>query len=1096
MADRDLWSLRIDEAQTRPSLQALDAQLVQLAPPWAGPLRLKIAMKLARLKDPPVAGDACPAASYGIAAVERRPLYEYRLSDEAFARLQDDLARKSLTGLEQGSGPALFVLWASEWFRRSYRGGGHRWIDLARALNVAEDQELFRRITQIGLATWGRRVRKGGAGREYLGSLAREGGFPAAAVEDKDGWASALLKAIVAPLLAEPAAGEERAQELATMQRHRLPQLFADDEFLALCGDLALAVVRIRREADAPAAAAGLPVGAWLTLHRPGWQDALPLRPGDRAGEGLVDGLLKVEAVVGAAVGVDRYLLWQDGCWSEAARVVLSGTLDSTATRGLDRSLGRQRVFAAGEMARYIPGELAMLEAPGEGEKAWTARATKRSHGIHRLPFAAEIALDLRSGEQRVARIPLGGGKPRRGALIVTEIVEGDAGTPTLLRVIGSGSGKYRADMVVVQAPGDWRVETTTADESIAVLGPGTDGQALWRVTGGAFVIDPIGDTFRILCGQPQDEPSRIELIGDHAGWAETSGNVDLYVGPVLARIGAGDLCWRAIGTRAWSRAPQPLPVGHYDLGWRRDRVLLDRRRVAVLPAGASVTRSGPAHQPIYHIYGFQECCISPDDDAPVRKTADGSWRARPASRPAHWLTAHVKWPEGPALAVRINHPTSASIARWDGSVLPNQVRLTLGDLNDLVAVHAGTVTMVGELHAGRRVAEMTWEVVEELPMASIAADVASLLLPSTIDAEVRLGMHDGIETWWRVRQFAHELTIEHGAAHVARGLVAPGAELVGRAFASPAEERSFGPYSLYGDANHRPVALPMLDGEWLVYLRAGNTVLSRPKYYRGAGTGAVLPTGALGKAMMLPPGHALDNALLDLLAVAEQDDAEGAALLAELLALIATLRGLPPVTFRVLELLVRRPGVLARLAVGAPTAQRDGVMTLSDALPFAWCLIPHHHWQQAQGAVFGQALQLLTALGADAPRYAMEILNGAVMPMIDREPLLGPVLKPGVTGELDGILQSFLNRAADRIQTGHGDRYRGRIGAHLPRAYRNRSFDPGFLDTLDAPWAAAAAVHEHWTPQADDIRHIKTVARTFPTFFADAFAASLSELS
>ena len=49
-------------------------------------------------------------------------------------------------------------------------------------------------------------------------------------------------------------------------------------------------------------------------------------------------------------------------------------------------------------------------------------------------------------------------------------------------------------------------------------------------------------------------------------------------------------------------------------------------------------------------------------------------------------------------------------------------------------------------------------------------------------------------------------------------------------------------------------------------------------------------------------------------------------------------------------------------------------------------------------------------------------------------------------------------------------------------------------LETLDTPHAAALAVAGAWTPQADDVRHIKSVARNFPTFFADAFAAALKE--
>lgn len=103
-------------------------------------------------------------------------------------------------------------------------------------------------------------------------------------------------------------------------------------------------------------------------------------------------------------------------------------------------------------------------------------------------------------------------------------------------------------------------------------------------------------------------------------------------------------------------------------------------------------------------------------------------------------------------------------------------------------------------------------------------------------------------------------------------------------------------------------------------------------------------------------------------------------------------------------------------------------------------------------------------------------------------------MLLPGEADPIAAVAQAFLNRAVDRIPRTSGQRYRPRIGEYLPSYFER--FDPGVLDTLDAPCAAAAAVLEIWTPQDDDIRHIKTVARNFPTFFADAFTASLKELS
>lgn len=1103
LGEREGWALRIEEASTRERLRALDAQLAAVDAPWARAERLKIGLRLAKLKakdgiEATIVSKPAFAQAYGLPAPDGRWLYSYRLGATAFIKLEADLKRLTPVELAHGYAPGLFVLWASEWFRRRYEGNGHRWRDLADALSIPEDQGLFRQLTGEGLRLWRRPLRQSG-GTAYLGSLAREGGFPAAAVRDGgSGWASVALAAIIAPLLTEPEsdAQEARARALAAAQINRLPQLFRDEDFFDLCADLACAIVALRREADEPAAAARIPTAAWLSINIPDWQARLPLNTSDRAAAAMLERLLHVAPLQGGGVSVTRFLERIGDHWVESAALTLDGTLDTIACDRVDQAYGRLRVFGAGELARHLPGELAMLEAPSEGERLWTARATRRARQRHAIPFATPIELDLRAGDQRVDRITLAGGKPRRGALIVTAIEAGSPEAPTLLRVVGSGSGQYRAETLVVQAPADWMV-LAVGDEIATEIGMGVAGVAgytrLWRVTRGAFFTDPLGDRFRILCGQPADQPNRIELIGQHASWAETGGDIDLYVGSPLARIGAGGgLFVRAIGSGTWVPAPQPLPIGHYDLGWRRDKILLDRRRIAILPATSQLRRSGPPNHCRYELSGFGDCALVPDEGAPVHVVDPVIWRHRPGSSAIHWFAARLRWPDAPELIVRIEHPTAAAVARWTGRHLPNQAQFTLADLPELVAVSETPVKLMAELtERGRVVAEMVWAFEGELPMSSIGSDLKSLLLPASIDAEVRLSMLDGLGSMWRVRQFPHDLKIDCDTAYVPRGLVTEGAVIAGRALADASREHVFGTYSLLTDSNHRPAALPPLGGNWLVYVLDGEQVLTRPRFV--AGSEPVMPTGRLGDVMRLPQGPVLNAALDELLATAARDDAEGAAVIDELLALVTSLGGLPPATFHILELLAKAPAVLVRMAFQADAEQRGAVMALSDALPFAWATIPLACWQEAQGAAFARAIGQLSMLGAEAPHFAKQVVDQAVACLIDREPLLAAVLTSGSAHDLAMIAQAFLNRAVDRVPPAAGDRYRRQLGV-LPRYFLK--FDPRFLDTLDAPCAAAAAVAGLWTPGAADIRHIKTVARSFPTYFADAYAASLQEYS
>ena len=1100
------WGARIAEATDLETLADIDAELAQedvAARTW----RFKVVQRRIALQGKAArAGQRVKpvmafAAAYGLPAPDGRRLHAYRLDGAQFDALQRDLAKfSSIAALQKGHTPALFVLWASEWFRRSYRGGMRRWEDLVQALGLTSpgqvEQNVLRAVTRTGLQQWQRPV-FADAMMQYLATLAREGGFPAYAVADGGrGWARDLLAAIVGPLMGAPAAGEAEALDLAKGKAHVLPGVFNDAEFIQLCADLALAIVQVRREAEPHARAAGLPLAAWLGLNRPGWREALPISTGDAAADALVEVLMEVEAVSGSLVGVERMLLRDEArpVWREAVRIGLDGQVSGGAMAAVDGASGRLRAFAAGPMARHLPGELALFDPPVDRDKAWSARAARHARGIMPLPFACPVQLDLRAGEQPVARIDLPGGKPRRGQLLVATLEQGSLDEPAALRIIGSGSGSYRAEVLFLQVPANWAVLPVSGGE-VAEIGSASEGAKLWRVAGGARLTDPLNDCYRVLCGQAADQTARIDLMGDTPGWAEVHGMVDLFVGaPHVSRNGAGELVWRQIGRRVWAPAPKTLPVGQYELGWRHDGIMLDRRRIAVLPRGADVRMTYRGGAPEYEIAGFAPVTIEPAAGAPVRAVDNGQrWTAQPQSAAVYRFDARIGWPDGADLTVSISYPGEASLARWNGQVLPHRAALTLDDLRDLVAISRGPMTLLADLRdlRGGGRGQLSWSFVDEMPMSAVADDIASLLLPASLDAELVLDMNDAINTNWHVRQFPLQLDRE-GAGFVASAAIADAdVKLCGRAMADPFVEVCFGPYSLLSDANHRPATLPDgLTGDWLVFLRSDDRVLTRPLFVSLSGP-VPEPSSLLAQAMVQPFGSAQNAALHDFLTLAQGEGDDSEAALAELIRLTAGLRGLPPVTFNVFKPLPDFPLVLAKMAYCASEAERDAIMGLAQALPFAWFLIPRACWDEAANAAGRAAMELLKAL-PDAPRFAMQMVEAAKRGLVERQPLLEAVFGLGDAIALEDAAQAFLRRARQRIPAGDGTRYRARLGDCLP-AYFLR-FDTTILDTLDAPCAAALAAKGAWTPTSDDIRHLKLMARTFPTWFSEAFAASVKE--
>jgi hypothetical protein len=1100
-----IWFHRFDEATSFDALAALDEELVNLDLPSivAGPIRIKSIVRRQQLaKANAVASEPAKmanfAARYGLPASDGRPLYAYRLTDKGFADLTADLIGKELAYFESGYGSGLFALWAAEWFRREYSGGFFTWAGLVGPLALAPEQNRLRDITRKGLLQWQRPVLSLN-GRQFIGTLAREGGFPAAAMQESGrGWARDVLERIVGPLLAISDPDAEQALELAKGAQDLTPGLFRDDSFLEVCADLALAIVRLRRKAEPEAAKAQLPISAWLHLHRPGWTQELPLTTGDKVAEALVEYLLKVEPVATQGLEIARVLVKDGAVWREALKLGLDGMVRGDAMGVADPRDGRLRAFPAGLLARYLSGELAMFDPPGLGDKEWQVRSSRLGRALHEVPFSVPVAFDLRSGERIISRFEPKLGKPRRGQLLVAVCDAGGDDAPISLRIVGSGSGVYRADPIYVRLPADWRVQTV-GQEAALHLGSCVDGQAVWRLSGGATIIDDTGDLYRLRCGQAADETHRLDLIGDHVAWAEVSGNVDLYQGaPKVMVLGVGELVLRGIGTRAWQKAPQPLPVGHYEVGWRHGKELLDRRRLAVLPKGALLERNGRGNSTRYTPEGLDDVTLTPLDGGPVRVTAQGHWSVIANGPIVHHFTARIDWPDGPPLDVSIAFPCAASIASWNGQVLPNNSTFTLDDLPDLVAVDEGAMELVGELRGDRAdSAEMSWLFDQSMPLSAIAEDMVDLMMQSnSLESSVRLGMHDGIETYWNVRQFAVTLRKEGHGIVAYPAIVAPDAVLCGRCFGDPTNEQVLAPYSLFNEANHRPVALPTdMGGLWIVYLRDGDRVLTRPQYITGP---SVEPAAvsALGQVMALPLGPVLNKVLREFLDIAQGDSDDAYGHVMELVDLAVSLRGLPPSTFEIFKSLSGQPTALARMLLCAPPAARDAVYRLARALPFAWYLVPHASWQAAQRLVFENVLAQMANLPEDLQGRAMEFAASAVgeatRDLSSRSPLAGAILQPKAEISLEEAAQAFLRRGRERIREDHSDRYRRHLGTLLPSLFEK--FDPVIRHALDAPCAAALAALGVWQPSQPDVRHIKTIARSFPTWFSEAFTAILVE--
>ena len=185
---------------------------------------------------------------------------------------------------------AVFVFYASEWWRREYGGGAWRWHDIFQSLTAAPYQVAIAErsvAVECGLHFWGLRLSEDG--HKYLGAIVANGGLPLQMVARGDGVLSRLLFSATrkAQLL-----GWETAQLVGYFESHATDMVkhLQATEIYRLLAEMVTTVMELRREYQL----AGLanPV-AVLDEKELRWRERFPVLVEDGSVERLLIGLVR-----------------------------------------------------------------------------------------------------------------------------------------------------------------------------------------------------------------------------------------------------------------------------------------------------------------------------------------------------------------------------------------------------------------------------------------------------------------------------------------------------------------------------------------------------------------------------------------------------------------------------------------------------------------------------------------------------------------------------------------------------------------------------------------------------------------------------------
>lgn len=1011
-----------NELKVRYSDDAFDLQLEVVG-------ALTALRKTAKLSSAPVDALARWTSSYlfrrSLQSPDGRPLHRYRMSDGEYGEVRE-LLRDSTNRLlrEDGVAASLFVVFCAEWFRREATSLFLKWNQLNSDALDAVPHSTRRRLAEIGLKFWKRGLVRSDNAREFLLTLALEGGISAHVIsEGGSSWLSDYLRTVMRFAFADAAVEDVRgyAHDMSWMVRVS----YRHEGFIDLCCELIMKLVEWRRIADA--APVGIDPVSYLDAQNPEWRSSLPIYvppDNEKIARRLLGGLLaeKAGSFVASGITVERYLSFDGELWLPAALLNAEGEISVAKLPGLSAS-GRWKASPSGDLANFLPSQIALFEPPTDDQPMWRVRSvTPLGKLLVGLDLDRNVTVNLTCGSDAVPfRWPGGVGLKSPVLSFLPESLT-DSHQPKKLRLVKTGSASLPAAKVYVLVPADWS----------AVPGDGSPTGRQWPASGKRIVHEVLGTTYFMKPGAGSDERYRVEagkderqeildISGAGPSSIQTTSDLEILEGPATIGIlgggsvrqpKPGELRFRKPGENWMPLTDRKIAApGVYEISWSDPvaDIQLERRRIAIVPAGARIL--GEMQDATFGRVALDRLpgwgIEIHDSSVEAEQKGDEQFFTF-AGRPRFRLDASLRPPGGRPFDVVVPlKARQASILLSDGSVVAPGQEMDITALRGAIAASPHT-TILTLSARNTRSSSLQFRFSGEFPLAALKPVVEELMAPvADQDAMLELEFLGDSRTPIKLKQYRYPRpAFMHGA-------VVFGAEFtetpVVRMILKPERE-----HLLQRSSDGDYLVPEWCEGPCLIYLRDGPDVVARPLL-------AILPLhGPISSPILsalvethVPSRVAKMSAVLSSF--------EGGTLPVEdiryLHALACGLNGLPATAFDILKEIARRPRALLRLLTSASSdVERQAVWSLQEKLPFIWLALPTKDWQAVLSAEFEGLLNALASL-PEATRNGLIVghFRNLREKLVALEPALdlrfdqlgvGSVTFPSLHGVLEGYIK------------------------------------------------------------------------------------------
>lgn len=539
--------------------------------------------------------------SRGISAPDGRMLYGYNLSVADYSALEAALmiacqcAGFSVLTARNRYFPPMFVLFASEWWKREYAGGAWDWDPILHRLGGAHydvNPMVRSECVTRGLIYWGHHPYT--EGKRFLGAIVAQGGVPMRMLAQGVGALPTILTQVT-KLADRYGWGRPQVMDALQEQIRHLPNAYRRSEIVGLLADFAETVIALKHTFQLTNVADPI---SYLDQQAPDWKRRFPISLENDAAQALLVGLVREAAAQKAPASSSLFRC--DRRLVESGRLgvfALESVIDAAVRANADDFAKLFGINDGEALPRYFCLDLGGEQRRGflDGRPIHGAeQPAVRLNGarlLQRGPAAAsEHALVLRNESSDIG-LPLtvGGEMPVGDPWVFVER-EGE-----MTRYVGAGSLKLPdAGALVVLAPG-WRLMAEGSVTELGILADIEPARTVMRVEGNCSIVsDDL--TYRLRLSQTSDQPMLFQWSGlrlpDAPGKQIFKANERLR----LYRSAEDRLLPVAVSDQVWRRpvtgeALSPREArGPVEVRVIEDGETVSRQRIYVLPAEGRIT--------------------------------------------------------------------------------------------------------------------------------------------------------------------------------------------------------------------------------------------------------------------------------------------------------------------------------------------------------------------------------------------------------------------------------------------------------------------------------------------------------------------------